>query len=320
MAQKKKHRSGNPGKQAHHHPKKPVARQKKIGWIAGARPHTLPVAIAPVIVGAGVAVRAHVFDLTLLLLALAVALFLQIGVNYANDYSDGVRGTDDHRVGPGRLTATGAKRAEHVRIAAFVFFGLALLAGIAITVLTQIWWLIAVGLVAVAAAWFYTGGKRPYGYSGLGEVAVFIFFGPVATMGTAFIQMKAFSFWALAGGVAMGLLAAAVLLINNIRDIDTDRIARKKTLATRLGQRASIGLYVVMLALPMLGALAIGFLLTDVLYVQFGWLIIAPAILIAVTARTAGEFITLLKLTTWSTLVYAVLFGLMIAQPWVAAA
>ena len=151
-------------------------------WVEGARLRTLPLAIAPVAIGAGVAAELQLFNLTLSLLALAVALFLQIGVNYANDYSDGIRGTDAKRVGPLRLTGSKSVRPAAVKYAAFAFFGLAAIAGLVIVLLTQHWWFLAVGALAIVAAWFYTGGKNPYGYAGLGEVAVFIFFGPVAVL------------------------------------------------------------------------------------------------------------------------------------------
>ena len=157
-------------------------------WVQGARVRTLPLAVAPVFLGSATAYSLDSFNLPLALLALAVSLLLQIGVNYANDYSDGIRGTDANRVGPLRLTGSGSARPESVKNAAFASFGLAALAGLTIVVLTGHWWLVAVGLAAIVAAWFYTGGKNPYGYAGLGELAVFVFFGLVATIGTNFIQ------------------------------------------------------------------------------------------------------------------------------------
>lgn len=316
MAQNKNNRSGNPARQHRPHNKTHSHKSKPVSWIAGARLRTLPVAIAPVLIGAGVAVRAHVFSWTLSGLALALALAIQIGVNYANDYSDGVRGTDANRVGPGRLVGSGSKSPRSVLTVALVFLGLAALAGLAITVITQIWWLLAVGAVALAAAWFYTGGKRPYGYAGLGEIAVFVFFGPVATMGTAFIQMKGFSFWALAFGAGVGLLTCSVLMINNIRDIETDKTAGKRTLAVRLGSRFSKVVFVAMLVVPMVGAGAVSLLFTDLIYVQFAWLILIPTAVIAIWGKTAAEYVLVLRLATMSTLVYGALAALMIAQPW----
>lgn len=317
MAKKKNSRSGNPQKQHHHHETKRSPRVKKVSWIAGARPRTLPLAIAPVVLGAGIAIRAHVFSWSLSGLALAVALFLQIGVNYANDYSDGVRGTDAHRVGPGRLVGSGSRSPKAVLRVALFFLGLAALCGAGIVVITQIWWLAIVGVVAIVAAWFYTGGKRPYGYSGFGELVVFVFFGLVATMGTAFIQMKAYSAWALFAGVGMGLIACAVLMINNIRDIDTDRAVGKKTLAVRIGKRASIVLFCIMLVIPMLIVSAVGLVLQSMMMVQFVWLAVLPAGVIAIWAKTPAEYVTVLKITTFIALAYGVLFGLAIAQPWV---
>ena len=317
MAKKKHGQSGNPAKQHHHHATKYKTKVKPVSWLAGARLRTLPIAIAPVLAGAGVAYRAHHFSWTLSLLALAVALFLQIGVNYANDFSDGIRGTDANRVGPGRLVGSGLKRPKQVLAAALIFFGLAAAAGLAITIITQIWWLIAVGIIAIIAAWFYTGGMKPYGYIGLGEVAVFVFFGLVATEGTTFIQTQAFSRWALAGGIAIGLLACAVLMINNIRDIDTDRESGKKTLAVRMGKRASIVVFCLMLALPLIGVGALGILFAGMLYLQFLWILFIPAGVIAIWAKTPAEYILVLKITTAATLVFGAAFGLLVAEPWV---
>jgi 1,4-dihydroxy-2-naphthoate octaprenyltransferase len=202
------------------------ARQKKIAlWIEGARLRTLPLAVAPVAVGTGAAASIQMFQPLLALLALAVALFLQIGVNYANDYSDGIRGTDAKRVGPLRLTGSKSVKPQAVKNAAFIFFALAGATGLAIVVITGIWWLLGVGALAIVAAWFYTGGKSPYGYAALGEVSVFIFFGLVATLGTEYIQTNTWDSNGLLGGIAMGLISSAVLMVNNIRDIDLDRHA-----------------------------------------------------------------------------------------------
>ena len=229
-------------------------------WIEGARLRTLPLAVSPIAIGAGAAAAAKSFDLGLALLALAVAMFLQIGVNFANDYSDGIRGTDDNRVGPLRLTGSKSVRPQAVKFAAFIFFGLAALAGLAIVLLTQHWWFIPVGIASILAAWFYTGGKSPYGYAGLGEIAVFIFFGLVATYGTAYIQIGALDANSHFGGVAMGLFAAAVLMINNIRDIDQDVLAGKRTLAVKVGKRWAKGIFFVMLWLPFVILLPFPFL------------------------------------------------------------
>ena len=274
-------------------------------WVEGARLRTLPLAIAPVAIGAGAADSVQAFDLTLSLLALAVALFLQIGVNYANDYSDGIRGTDDYRVGPLRLTGSKSVKPEAVKLAAFGFFGLAAVSGLAIVLITGMFWLIAVGLAAIVAAWFYTGGKSPYGYAGLGELAVFVFFGLVATIGTTFIQVGFIEFNAVLGGIASGLFASAVLMVNNIRDIETDKLASKKTLAVMLGKKVATVLFLAMIWIPFV-ILAIFTLLYPATLMGFlSLLLVAPATLIVLTAKTAKELILVLKLTSFAALAYA---------------
>ncbi len=274
-------------------------------WVEGARLRTLPLAIAPVAIGAGAADSVQAFDLPLSLLALAVALFLQIGVNYANDYSDGIRGTDDYRVGPLRLTGSKSVRPEAVKLAAFAFFGLAAASGLAIVLITGMFWLIAVGLAAIVAAWFYTGGKNPYGYAGLGELAVFVFFGLVATIGTTFVQVGFIEFNSVLGGIASGLFASAVLMVNNIRDIETDKLASKKTLAVMLGKKAATGLFLVMIWAPFV---ILGFftLLYPATLMGFAsLLLVAPATLIVLTAKSSKELILVLKLTSFASLAYA---------------
>ncbi len=221
-------------------------------WISGARLRTLPMAMAPVIIGTAAA-----FDLGALhwgraVLALVVALLLQVGVNYANDYSDGIRGTDEVRVGPLRLVGSGAAKPSHVKMAAFAALGLAMVAGLALVLLSQAWWLLLVGGGAVFAAWGYTGGKNPYGYMGLGDVFVFVFFGPVATLGTTFTQAGSVSTAAVLGSISTGLIAVALLMANNVRDIPTDSEVGKRTLAVRLGDRNARLSYVVMLALSVI--------------------------------------------------------------------
>lgn len=204
-------------------------------WVEGARLRTLPMAAAPVIAGTAAAQAVHAAHLVPAVLALLVALLLQIGVNYANDYSDGVRGTDDERVGPLRLTGSGAATPRQVKLAAFACFGLAAVAGVALVALSGQWWLGVVGVLAIAAAWGYTGGKKPYGYMGLGDVFVFIFFGLVATLGTTITQAGRLNLdsWVLA--ISTGLFACALLMANNIRDIPGDEAVGKRTLAVRLG-------------------------------------------------------------------------------------
>jgi 1,4-dihydroxy-2-naphthoate polyprenyltransferase len=218
-------------------------------WLAGTRPRTLPAAVVPVLIGSGVALGYGRFSWWRALLALVVALALQVGVNYANDYSDGVRGSDERRVGPVRLVAAGLAPPRHVLLAALAFFFVAGVAGLALAAVTS-WWLLAVGAACIAAAWFYTGGPKPYGYNGLGEIFVFLCFGVVAVAGTAYVQMKEFSWLGLAASVPAGLLACALLMVNNLRDIRTDTVAGKRTLAVRLGDARSRLAYVLTLLIP----------------------------------------------------------------------
>lgn len=208
-------------------------------WIEGARPRTLPLSVAPVIAGSAMAYASGGFAIGPALLALLVSGALQVGVNFANDYSDGIRGTDAERVGPLRLVGSGIARPELVKRAAFGSFGLAAVAGLVLLLLSREWWLLPVGVAAILAAWFYTGGKHPYGYLGLGEVFVFIFFGPVAVIGTASTQLGRVSAPAVVASFGVGLLAVAVLVVNNLRDIGGDAAAGKHTLATRIGAPAT---------------------------------------------------------------------------------
>lgn len=299
---------------------KKAFKRKAALWLEGARLRTLPLAIAPVAIGAGVAASIQSFNLGLSLLALAVALFLQIGVNYANDYSDGIRGTDAKRVGPLRLTASKSVKPEAVKRAAFAFFALAALAGVAIVLLTQIWWLVAVGAFAIVAAWFYTGGKNPYGYAAMGEISVFIFFGLVATVGTAYIQIENFEQNSLAvlisfvGATAIGMFSAAVLMVNNIRDIDLDRHVSKNTLAVKVGKRAAKAIYFALIWIPLI--LLSGFvMLYPATFLAFAsFFFIAPATLIVATAKQPKELILALKLTSFGALAYALLLGFGLAS------
>ena len=218
-------------------------------WLAGTRPRTLPAAVVPVLIGSGVALGYARFSWWRAGLALVVALALQVGVNFANDYSDGIRGSDERRVGPVRLVAAGLAPPRQVLLAALGCFLAAGLAGLALAAVTS-WWLVAVGAGCIAAAWFYTGGPKPYGYSGLGEVFVFLCFGVVAVAGTAYVQMKALSWLGLAASVPAGLLACALLMVNNLRDIGTDTVAGKRTLAVMLGDARSRQGYVLTLLVP----------------------------------------------------------------------
>jgi 1,4-dihydroxy-2-naphthoate octaprenyltransferase len=203
----------------------------------GARPRTLPAAIAPVVVGTAL-LRTDNQSINWLnaLMALSVSLLLQIGVNYSNDYSDGVRGTDSDRVGPIRLVASGMASAKSVKNAAFNTFGLAAIIGLELAYRTSLW-LILVGAISILAAWGYTGGKTPYGYRGLGEISVFIFFGLAATMGSYFVQSEKVTWASLAIAIPMGALSCAILAVNNLRDRPKDEVVGKKTLAVRLGDR-----------------------------------------------------------------------------------
>ena len=207
-------------------------------WLAGARPKTLPAALAPVLVGSGTAAALDGFRPVLALLALVVALALQVAVNYANDYSDVRRGTDADRVGPMRLVGSGAATPGQVLVAAGLAFAVAAVAGVALAALSS-WWLVAVGAVCIAAAWTYTGGPLPYGYRALGEVFVFVFFGLVAVVGTTYVQTGTLPGLAFAVAVPVGLLIVAILVVNNLRDIDGDARVGKRTLAVLLGDRAT---------------------------------------------------------------------------------
>jgi 1,4-dihydroxy-2-naphthoate octaprenyltransferase len=220
-------------------------------WVAGARPRTLPAALAPVLVGTGAAAALDGFCLGPALLALVVALALQVAVNFANDYSDGRRGTDTDRVGPMRLVGSGAATPRQVLVAAALSFAVAAVAGLALAALSS-WWLVAVGAVCIAAAWTYTGGPLPYGYRALGEVFVFVFFGLVAVVGTTYVQTGTLPGLSFAVAVPVGLLIVAILVVNNLRDIEGDALVGKRTLAVLLGDRPTrllfAGLFVVAFA------------------------------------------------------------------------
>lgn len=226
-------------------------------WISGSRPRTLPMAIAPVVIGSAAAYGLDSFKPVNAVLAALVAVLLQVGVNYANDYSDGIRGTDDNRVGPFRLTGSKAAEPAQVKRAAFIAFGAAMVFGLVLVVISQAWWLLLVGAGCVAAAWGYTGGKSPYGYLGLGDVFVFVFFGLVATLGTTYTQAGTLSAASWIGAVGTGLIADGLLMANNVRDIPTDRTAGKRTLAVRLGDYRARRAYVWMLAVAVLGPLVL---------------------------------------------------------------
>jgi 1,4-dihydroxy-2-naphthoate octaprenyltransferase len=288
-------------------------------WISAARLQTLPLAIAPVALGTAAAyVLPHEdagpgWHWLRALLCLAVALGLQIGVNFANDYSDGIRGTDKHRVGPKRLTASGAATPRAVLIVALVFFALAAAAGLVIVWRTQHWWLLAVGAACILAAWFYTGGKRPYGYYGLGEVFVFAFFGIVATAGTEFVLAGTVTIEGWLAGTAAGLFACGVLMVNNIRDREQDKLAGKRTLAVLIGNLPSRIVFAVLVLAPF-GILAFFVLFYENAYlVYFALLAAVPAAVITLTAKTAPELVVALRLTAITALVYGLGLGWAIA-------
>ncbi len=237
-------------------------------WLAAARPRTLPAAIAPVLVGCGSGYALGGFSWWRGLLAMVVSLALQVGVNYANDYSDGIRGTDADRVGPFRMVGSGAAAPKTVKAAAFAAFGVAGAAGVVLAAMTS-WWLIPVGAVCVLAAWFYTGGPRPYGYAGLGELFVFVFFGLVAVLGTTYVQAGRVSLTAVAAAIGVGLLACALLVANNLRDVHTDPAAGKRTLAVVLGEQLTRRVYVLMIAGAFLAVVVVG--------IRHPWCLIALA-------------------------------------------
>ena len=222
-------------------------------WILGARPRTLPAAIAPVLVASSLA--GSDFNWFRAALALKVAVWLQIGVNFANDYSDGVKGTDTHRIGPTRLVASGLASARSVKMAAFISFGIASICGLWLAILTSPI-LIAVGVISIAAAWSYTGGRKPYGYSGFGEISVFVFFGLVATIGTFYVQTQTITAMSFIVAIPMGALSCAILAINNLRDLAQDALVGKKTLAVRMGDAAARRAFVALLVIAHTAAIA----------------------------------------------------------------
>jgi 1,4-dihydroxy-2-naphthoate octaprenyltransferase len=219
-------------------------------WIEGARPRTLPNAVAPVLAGVGATIQLGAFSWWQSVLALLVALSLIIGVNFANDYSDGIRGTDENRVGPLRLVGSGVAAPKVVLAAALGCLGMAGVLGLVLVLSTGRWWLLAMGAVCILGAWFYTGGRKPYGYAGLGELAVFVFFGLAAVLGTVYVQAGTVSWPALGAAVGVGCFSTGVLTANNLRDIPTDREVGKNTLAVRLGDTGTRRLYLALVTAP----------------------------------------------------------------------
>ena len=272
-------------------------------WIAGARPKTLPAAIAPVLVGTSFAGYNASFLHTFL--ALTVALSLQIGVNYANDYSDGIKGTDFDRVGPMRLVGSGAATADSVKKAAFISFFVAAIAGLILASRTS-WLLIILGAICIIAAWTYTGGPKPYGYQAMGEVSVFIFFGVVATVGTYYVQTESVSREVILASFAMGALACAILVLNNLRDLPSDEVAGKKTLAVVMGDKSTRDLYKWL----MFFALVISVALALFSFYYLFALVSLPLVSKSVRAVSAGargdELITLLAKTGRIQIIYSI--------------
>ena len=284
-------------------------------WVEAARPRTLPAAVAPVLAGTGVAVHADGFVWWKATLALVVALALQVAVNYANDYSDGVRGTDANRVGPLRLVGSGTATPLQVRRAALASFGVAGVAGLVLVATTN-WWLLLFGAAAIIAAWYYTGGSKPYGYHALGEVFVFVFFGLVAVSGTTYLQTGRLEPLAVAAAIPVGSLVTAILVVNNVRDIETDRRAGKHTLAVLVGRRASVIQFMLLVGVAYV---------TPIVLLVAGWT--SPAVLLPVvtlplaarllqTVRRADDprqLNPVLRATARLSLVFSILFAVGLA-------
>ena len=284
-------------------------------WVEGARPRTLPAAVAPVLAGTAVAVHDGQPHLGKAALALVVSLALQVGVNYANDYSDGIRGTDADRVGPLRLVGSGVAAPKAVRLAALAAFGVAAVAGLVLAATTA-WWLVAVGALCIVAAWFYTGGSRPYGYSGLGEVMVFVFFGLVAVGGTAYVQTGTVQPATVYAATGIGTLACAILVANNLRDIPTDAVAGKRTLAVRLGDTRSRGLYAMLVGAALVALVGVA-LATDLrALLGLGFLVPAlRAVRLVIGGARGRDLVPVLQLTGVAELLYGagLLAGLLLA-------
>ena len=283
-------------------------------WINGARPRTLPAAIAPVLVGAACA-RANVSSATSsvdwlnIFYALLVSLSLQVAVNYANDYSDGVRGTDRQRVGPMRLVGSGSKSAKAVKLAAFIAFGVAALFGFVLASTTS-WWLLLVGVACFAAGWFYTGGSKPYGYYGFGELFVFIFFGVVATTGTTYVAIETVSSVSLIASFAVGCLACALLVVNNLRDIPGDTESGKKTLAVRIGDLRTRQFYYFLLFASAVAIVILSLNRLSSLLGLFGLISALPAIRKIQRGASGKDLIPVLGITGRTQMLTAILLSI----------
>jgi len=283
-------------------------------WIGGSRPRTLPAAFAPVIVGTGLAIGAHAFDGWAALLALVVAVALQVGVNYSNDYSDGIRGTDEVRVGPVRLVGQGLAPAGQVKLAAFASFAVAMLSGLGLVLLTQKWWLLLVGVACVAAAWLYTGGKHPYGYLGLGEIFVFVFFGLVPVVGTFYVQALSVTMSSIIAACGVGFLSCAILVTNNLRDIPGDTASGKRTLAVRLGDQLTRGLYLALVLAAAACVIALAFSYSPVALIALvSFACAVTPIRVVMRGALGRDLIPALKGTGVLVLAYGIVLGIALA-------
>jgi len=282
-------------------------------WFEGARPRTLPAAVAPVLVGTGAAFAVGAGNVAFAVLALLVSLALQVGVNYANDYSDGIRGTDADRVGPVRLVGQGLARPPAVKLAAMLSFAVAALFGVILVALSGAYLMLLIGAASIAAAWYYTGGKRPYGYSGLGEIFVFVFFGLVATLGTTYTQTLTVSPAAVAGAIGVGAIASAILVANNLRDIPTDQEHGKRTLAVLLGQPRTRALYAGLLAVALACVLAAGAIHPTALLALLSFGLAIPLLRRVMGGAVGKDLIPALSGTGRFELVYGILLGVGLA-------